>query len=120
MISKVPGVPKDETPDLDPAKLANPPPKDPPKELPPNADLVEVAKVENALPVDVGRAALPAKEGSLLPLAAPKGELEPDLGPESPLNGDTTELAKPPNPDDLNLSLDVCGSDSALSEVFDA
>jgi hypothetical protein len=36
-----------------------------------------------------------------------------------PPKGDAAELAKPPKPDDLNLSSDVCGRGSALS-VFGA
>ncbi len=99
-------------PALEPPRLAKPPPNDPPNELPPNelppkAGLFEAVKAEKPPPVEVDGAVLPAKEESLAPLAVPKGELEPDLGLASPLNGEAVELAKPPNADDLNLSSDV-------------
>lgn len=99
-------------------KPPNPPPDDPPNELPPKVEDPEPPSAPNPPPVDVVGAALPAKEANLLPLAAPNGELVLGLGLASPPNGDEAEAAKPPKPEALNLSSEVCGSDSGLSEVF--
>jgi len=59
---------------------------------------------------------LPANDDSLLPLATANGELGLAAVLPNPLKGDVTEPAKPLKPEDLNLSSDVCGIDSALSE----
>lgn len=59
---------------------------------------------------------LPANDDSLLPLAAANGELELAVVLPKPPKGDAVELAKPPKPDDLNLSSDVCGNKSTLSD----
>lgn len=103
---------------MTPPRPPNPPPSDPPKELPPKEDVPEPPSAPNPPPPSVDGAALPPNEDSLLPLAAPKGELVLGLEPPSPPNGDVVEAAKPPKPEALNLSSDVCGSESGLSEVF--
>jgi hypothetical protein len=100
---------------------ANPPLNPPPNELwdgpPPKVNLFELPRAPNPpkLAPDVAEAALEAKEDSLLPPAAPKGEVDAG-GLASPPKGEAAELAKLPNPDALNLSSDVCGSSSGPSE----
>lgn len=105
-MSVLPGVAKEDMVGFAPPPKP-PKPEDPPNVLPPNVGLVEPPNAPNPLPELSAGDLLPAKEESLPVLAAPKGELEAVLVLEKPPNGDAAELAKPPKPDDLNLSSDV-------------
>lgn len=82
---------------------------------PPRVGLLEFAKELKPLALLSGDL-LPANDDSLLPLAAANGELELAVVLPKPPKGDAVELAKPPKPDDLNLSSDVCGNKSTLSD----
>lgn len=111
------GVANDDKAGLDPLIAPNPPPNDDPNVLPPKEDLLESPKAPKPLAGAAGAAVLPANDPSLLPDAAPKGELEPELA--SPPNGDA-DLARLPKPDALNLLSEVCGSSSGRSDDLGA
>lgn len=120
LISRFPGVAKEEIPGLEPANPPNPlPPSELPNELPPKADFVVPPRLPNPpVLVVVEDPGVPAKEVSLLAPAAPNGELPAGLEAARPPKGEEAELEKLPKPDALNLSSEVCGKESTLSDVL--
>jgi hypothetical protein len=111
------GVANDDKADLEPLMAPKPPPNEEPNVLPPKEDLVAPPRAPKPLAGAAGAAVLPANDPSLLLDAAPNGELDPGLA--SPPNGDA-DLARLPNPDALNLSSEVWGSNSGRSDDLGA
>lgn len=118
----LPPAPKLESAGLLPRTLPNalppnaPPNVDFPELRPPENDEVVPPRLANPLAAGVEEAGLDdAKEESVLPVAAPKGEAEPLL--PAAAKGEAAELEKAPKPDFLNAVSEVCGRSLAGASV---